>query len=79
MEKITGFEKKNKLTLISLGWKYFKSLRDESDELIYTYKDMIMWWFVRQSMKGGRFNVFKQYIKSKKLKTFLQFSQKKWM
>ena len=38
MEKITGFGKKNSLTLPSLGWKYFNGLRDESDEPIYTYK-----------------------------------------
>ena len=39
MKKITGFGMKNRLTLPSLGEKKFKSLKDESDEPIYTHKD----------------------------------------
>ena len=36
MEELTGFGMKNSLTLPSLANKYFNSLRDESDEPIYT-------------------------------------------
>ena len=54
MEKLTGFGMKNSLTLPPLANKYFNSLRDESDEPIYTYNDEYMRHFVRQSIKGGR-------------------------
>ena len=39
MEELTGFGMKNSSTLPSLANKYFNSLRDESDEPIYTYND----------------------------------------
>ena len=39
MEQITEVGMKKSLTLPSLGWKYFNSLRDENDEPIYTYTD----------------------------------------
>ena len=42
MEKFTGFSMKNSLSLLGLGWKYFKSLRTEGDEPIHTYKDKYM-------------------------------------
>ena len=64
MEEITEFGMKNSLTLPSLGWKYFNSLRDENDEPIYTYTDKYMRWFIRQSIKGGRCCAFNQYYKS---------------
>ena len=64
MEEITGFGMKNSLTLPSLGWKYFNSLREEGDEPIYTYTDKYMRWFIRQSIKGGRCCAFNQYYKS---------------
>ena len=65
MEEITGFSKKDCLSAPGLGWKYFKSMRDENDEPIYTYNDKYMRWFVRQSIKGGRVCAFNQYYKSK--------------
>ena len=65
MEEITGFGMKNSLTLPSLGWKYFNSLRDENDEPIYTNTVIYMRWFIRQSIKGGRCCAFNQYYKSK--------------
>ena len=65
MEKITGYEMKNSLTLPSLGWKNLTSLRDESDEPIYIYKDKFMRWFVRQCIKGGRCSSFVLYSKFK--------------
>ena len=37
MEEIPGFSMKDCLSLPSLGWKYFNSLRTEEDEPIYTY------------------------------------------
>ena len=37
MEEITGFSRKDCLSLPGLGWKYFNSLRTEEDEPIYTY------------------------------------------
>ena len=64
MEELTGFGMKNSLTLPALANKYFKSLRDESDEPIYTYNDEIMRHFVRQSIKGGRCSALNQYYKS---------------
>ena len=65
MEKITGFGMKNCLSLPGLRWKYFKSLRTEEDEPIYTYNDKYMRWVVRQSIKAGRVCAFNQYYKSK--------------
>ena len=65
MDEITGFSKKDCLSLSGLGWKYFNSLRTEEDEPIYTYNDKYMRWFVRQSIKGGRVCAFNQYYESK--------------
>ena len=65
MQKITGFVMKDCLSLT--GPKYFKSLGNEEDELIYTYKDKYMRWFVRQSTKGGRVCAFNQQYKSEKI------------
>ena len=64
MEELTGFGMKNSLTLPSLANKYFNSLREESDEPIYTYNDEFMRHFVRQSIKGGRCSALNQYYKS---------------
>ena len=64
MEELTGFGIKNSLTLPSLANKYFNSLRDESDEPIYTYNDEFMRHFARQSIKGGRCSALNQYYKS---------------
>ena len=64
MEELTRFGIKNSLTLPSLANKYFNSLRDESDEPIYTYNDEFMRHFVRQSIKGGRCSALNQYFKS---------------
>ena len=64
MDAITGFRMKNCLTLPSLANKYFNSLRDESDEPIYTYNDEFMRHFVRQSIKGGPCSALNQYYKS---------------
>ena len=64
MEELTGFGMKNSLTLPSLANKYFNSLRDESDEPIYTYNDEFMRHFVRKSIKGGRCSALNQYYKS---------------
>ena len=65
MEETTGFSMKDCLSLPGLGWKYFNSLRTEEDEPIYTYNDKYLRWFVRQSIKRGRFCAFNQYYKSK--------------
>ena len=64
MKEITGFSMKVCLSLPSLVWKYFISLRTEDDEPIYTYNDKYMRWFVRQSIKGGKVCAFNQYYKS---------------
>ena len=64
MEELTGFGMKNCLTLPSLANKYFNSLRDESDEPIYTYNDEFMKHFVRKSIKRGRCSALNQYYKS---------------
>ena len=64
MEELTKFGMKNSLTLPSLANKYFKSLRDENDESIYTYTDPFMRNFVRKAIKDGRCNAFNQHYKS---------------
>ena len=64
MEELTRFGMKNSLTLPSLANNYFNSLREESDEPIYTYNDEFMRHFVRQSIKGGRSSALNQYYKS---------------
>ena len=53
------------LCLPGLTWKYFNTLRTEEDELIYTYDDKYMRWFVRQSIKRRRVCAFNQYYESK--------------
>ena len=65
MEEITGFGKKDCLSLPGIGWKSFNSLRTEEDEPEYTYKDKYMRSFARQSIKGGRVCGLKQFFKSK--------------
>ena len=65
MEELTKFGMKNSLTLPSLANKYFNSLRDENDELIYNCTDPFMRNFVRKAIKGGRCNAFNQHYKSK--------------
>ena len=60
MEELTNFGLKNSLTLPSLEYQYFNSLRDEKDEPIYTYTDSIMNNFVPNSIKGGTYNDFNQ-------------------
>ena len=64
MEELTGFGMKNSSNLPSLANKYFNSLKDESDEPIYTYNDEFMRHFVRKSIKGGRCSALNQYYKS---------------
>ena len=64
MEELTGFGMKNSLTLPSFANNYFNSLRDKSDEPIYTYNDEFMRHFVRQSIKGGRCSALNQCYKS---------------
>ena len=65
MQEITGFSKKDCLSLPGLGFIFFNSLRTDKDELIYTYKDKYMRHFVRQAAYGGRVCAFNQYYKSK--------------
>ena len=56
---------KDCLSLPGLGWKYSNSLRTEENELIYTYNEKYMRWFVRQSIERGRVCAFNQYYKPK--------------
>ena len=63
MDELTKFGMKNSLTLPALANKYFNSLRDESDETIYTYNDEFLRHFVRKSIKGGRCSALNQYYK----------------
>ena len=51
MQEITGFSMEDCLSLPGLGRKYFKSLKTEEDEPIYTNNHKYMRWFVRQSIK----------------------------
>ena len=63
-EELTNFGMKNSVTLPSLANKYFNSLTDDSDELIYTYTDPFMRNFFRQIIKEGRCIAFNQHYKS---------------
>ena len=64
MEELTRLGMRNSLTLPPLANKFFKSLRDENDEPIYTHTDEYMRYFVRQSIKGVRCTALHQYHKS---------------
>ena len=75
MEELSGIGMKNSTTLASLANKYFNSLRNESDEPIYTYTDLFMRNFVRNSKKGDRCNAFNQHYKSEINDEFLILSQ----
>ena len=65
MEGISGFLRKDCLSLPGLGLKNFNRLRTEEDEPVYTYNDKNMRHFVRQTADEGRVCVFNQYYKSK--------------
>ena len=52
VEELTGFGLKNNSTLPSLANKNFNNLREENDELIYTYNDESMRNFARKSTKN---------------------------
>ena len=65
MEEITVFAMKDCLSLPRLGWKYFKSLRTEVDEPVYTNNDIYMRYFVRLSIKRRSVCDFNQYYESK--------------
>ena len=65
MKKISVFLMKDSLSLPGLGFKYFKSLRTDQDEPIYTYNDKHWRHFLRQAAYGGRLCAFNQYYKSK--------------
>ena len=62
MEGITGFGMKDCVSLPKLGWKNFKSLRKDEDEVIYTYDDNYMKRFLRQNIKGGRVCSYIQFF-----------------
>ena len=51
MEELTRFGMKNSSTLPSSANKYFDSLRDGNDELIYTYNDGCTQHFVKKKYK----------------------------
>ena len=60
MEELTGFGMKNSTKIRSLTNKSFNSLRDETDEPIYTYNNENMRQFVRQRLKGSRCRAMNQ-------------------
>ena len=64
MEELTGFGMKKSSTLPSLADKFFNSLRNGDEELIYTYMAPFMRKFVRKAIKGGRCNAFIQHYES---------------
>ena len=67
---------KDYLSLPGLGLKDFNSLRTEEPEIIYTYNDKYMKWFVRQAAYGGRVCAFNQYYKSKSCDDILKIISK---
>ena len=72
MEEFTGFTMKDCISLPGQSWKNFHSLREEEDEPISTYNDKYLRYFVRQSIKSGRFCAFKQHYKSLKCDDILK-------
>ena len=64
MEELPGCGLNNSLTLPSLANNYFKSLKEENDEPIYTYNDEFMRYFVRQKTKSSRCGALNQHYKS---------------
>ena len=60
MEELMGFSMKDCLSLPGLGFIYFKSLRTEENEPIYTYDDKYIRHFVRQTAYAGRVCAFNQ-------------------
>ena len=64
MQRLTNFGTKNWFTLPCSANKYFKSLRDENEEPLYTFTDPSMRNFARNSIKGGRCIAFNKYYKS---------------
>ena len=63
MKKITGLSVEDSLSAPCLERKYFISMRDESDEPIYTYNDQYMRHIVRQSFKERRVCSLNQYCR----------------
>ena len=72
MQKTTGFGMMDCLSLLRLGGKYFKSLREEDRAIIYMYNDKYMRYFVRQSTKRGRVCAYNQNYHSKSCDNFLK-------
>ena len=60
MEEITEISMKDCVSIPGLAWKYYNRLRTEEDELIYTYNDKYMRYFVRQCIKGEHVCAFNQ-------------------
>ena len=63
MEEATRFGTKKSLTLPSSANNYFISLRDETDEAIYTYSGEFLRYFTRKSIGGGRHATLNQNFK----------------
>ena len=61
MEKITPFGMKDSLTFPSLAIEYFSSLRDETDERVFTYNDDYMPCFERTRKKVRPCGALNQY------------------
>ena len=78
MEKITRFGMKYSSTSLSLGLKYFYSLRYKIDQPICTYMDKYVKWFVTECITGSTCTAFIQHYKSKKsVNIFRIVSEKK--
>ena len=67
MEEITGFSMKDSLSAPGLGWIYFNSMRDETDEPIYTYNDKYMQFFCTKKHKRRYMCGFQSIIYIKNL------------
>ena len=77
MEDISGFGMKDCLSLLELGCKYFKSIRNENHDHFYTYTGKYLSWFVRQSIEGDGVSLITNNINQKLMKAILNVHQKK--
>ena len=70
MRELAGFSMKDSLSVPGLGWRDFISLRDESDEPIYSFNDKYMRWFVQQRIKEDAYVILINIINRKLLMMF---------
>ena len=76
MSKLTGFGMKDCLSLASLSWQFYISLKVRDDEPIYTYRGQNMRHFIRQSKNRRRVGALSQKYNSEISDTTFKFVKK---